>query len=127
MSDLPLLESIMAQVIESVDKIQRRFNEVDTPEDFLGSDAGIDKLDGIVLMLITIGENLKRFEKHGGTPFMSKHPEIDWKGAIGVRDFLSHHYFDLDAEVVFQICKYRIADMKKAVAEILASLQSSLQ
>ncbi len=127
MSDLPLLKSIMSQVIESVDKIQRRFSEVERPDDFLESDAGIDKLDGIVLMLITIGENLKRFEKYGGIPFMSEHPEIDWKGAIGVRDFLSHHYFDLDAEVVFQICKYRIADLKKAVTEIRASLQSSLQ
>jgi uncharacterized protein with HEPN domain len=85
MSDLPLLQSIMSQVIESVDKIQRRFNEVETPDNFLESDAGIDKLDGIVLMLITIGENLKRFEKYGGTPFMSEHPEIDWIGPRSTR------------------------------------------
>jgi len=127
MFDLPLLKSIISQVIESVDKIQRRFNEVETPDDFLGSDAGTDKLDDVVLVLITIGENLKRFEKYGGAPFLSEHPEIDWKGAIGARDFLSHHCFDLDAEVVFQICKYRIPDLKKAVTEIMASLQSSTQ
>jgi len=91
MFDLPLLKSIMSQVIESVDKIE------------------------------------KRFEKYGGVPFTNEHPEIDWKGAIGARDFLSHHCFDLDAEVVFQICKYRIPDLKKAVTEIMASLQSSFQ
>jgi len=88
MFDLPLLKSIISQVIESVDKIERRFHEVETPDGFLGSDAGIDKLDGIVLVLITIGENLKRFEKYGGVPFTNEHPEIDWKGAIGARDFL---------------------------------------
>ena len=30
--------------------------------------------------LITIGENLKRFEKYGGKPWMDDHPEVDWTG-----------------------------------------------
>jgi uncharacterized protein with HEPN domain len=30
---------------------------------------------------------------------------VDWKGAKGVRDVISHHYVDLNAEVVFDICR----------------------
>jgi uncharacterized protein with HEPN domain len=29
---------------------------------------------------------------------------VNWKGVKGVRDILSHHYFDLDAETIFVIC-----------------------
>jgi len=47
---------------------------------------------------------------------MNSHPEVDWKGAKGVRDFLSHHYFDIDAEVVFSICTDRISGLKQAIS-----------
>jgi uncharacterized protein with HEPN domain len=123
MSDTQLMDCIVVQILESINRIERRFSGVQTAEDFLKDDDGIDRLDGIILMLITIGENLKRFEKYGGKPLMREHPEIDWKGAIGVRDFLSHHYFDLDAEVVFQICLDRISGLKNAVTAILGSLR----
>jgi len=124
MSDLELLKDIAVQIIESIDKVERRFGSIQTPGDFLKDNDGIDRLDGIVLMLITIGENLKRFEKYGGKPLMSNHSEIDWKGAIGVRDFLSHHYFDLDAEVIFNICADHVSELKQAIADILTKLRN---
>lgn len=74
------------------------------------------------MMLISIGENLKKFEASGGRLFLDKHPEIDWKGAKGVRDFLSHHYFDLDVEVVYAICKDRMEPLKQALVAISCEL-----
>jgi len=32
----------------------------------------------------------------------------DWKKAIGMKDIISHHYFDVDAEVIFDVCKTKI-------------------
>ena len=123
MSDVRLLEDVAEHILESIEKVERRFSGIKTPDDFLRDDEGIDRLDGIVLMLITIGENLKRFEKYGGKPLMDDHPEVDWKGAIGVRDFLSHHYFDLDAEVIFNICIDHVYELKSAIADILTKLK----
>lgn len=123
MSDLRLMEDIAAHILDSIEKIERRFCGIKTPDDFLKDNEGIDRLDGIVLMLITIGENLKRFEKYGGKPLMENHPEVDWKGAIGVRDFLSHHYFDLDAEVIFNICVDHVPELQNAIADILTKLK----
>ena len=123
MSDLELLEDITVQILESINKVERRFSSIQTPGDFLRDNDGIDRLDGIVLMLITIGENLKRLEKYGGRSLMDEHPEIDWKGAIGARDFLSHHYFDLDAELIYNICEDHIIDLRSAIKDILARLK----
>ena len=61
MSDVRLLEDVAEHILESIEKVERRFSGIKTPDDFLRDDEGIDRLDGIVLMLITIGENLKRF------------------------------------------------------------------
>lgn len=32
---------------------------------------------------------------------LDKYPAIEWKKIMGMRDILSHHYFDIDAEIVF--------------------------
>lgn len=67
------------------------------------------------MMLITIGESLKNLDKITASSLLCKYPEVDWKGAKGARDIISHHYFDLNAEVVFGICQ---TDMKGLVATV---------
>lgn len=115
MSDIALLKEILSQILEGIRRIERRFEGVTSAQDFLVEEQNLDRLDAIGMMLIAIGESLKKFERSGGKPFMDRHPEMDWKGAKGVRDFLSHHYFDLDAEVVFAICRDRIPQLKDVV------------
>ncbi len=61
------------------------------PDDFLVSDAGIDKLDAICMMLIAIGESLTNLDRVTDGKFLEKFPEVDWKGAKGMRDIISHH------------------------------------
>jgi uncharacterized protein with HEPN domain len=122
MSDIPLLREILSQILEGIRRIERRFAGIATAQDFLKEEQNLDRLDAIGMMLIAIGESLKKFERSGGKALMDQHTEIDWKGAKGVRDFLSHHYFDLDAEVVFAICRDRIPQLK----ETIRAMQSEL-
>ena len=42
---------------------------------------------------------------------------------MGVRDVLSHHYCDLDAEVVYTVCDTHIEELVQTVQRILADLQ----
>ncbi len=56
------------------------------------------------MLFMAIGEALKNIDKITGGALLSQYPEIDWKGAIGFRDIIAHHYFDIDAEQVFWIC-----------------------
>lgn len=104
--------------MEGIRRIERRFQGIESADDFLKDDDGLDRLNAIGMMLIAIGESLKNFERSGGKTLLERHAEVDWKGAKGIRDFLSHHYFDLDAEVVFMVCEERIADLKKAMHKI---------
>lgn len=45
-------------------------------------------------------------------------PQVDWKGAKGIRDFLSHHYFPVDAEVIFDVCENKLVGLKQAVLSL---------
>ena len=125
MSDRLLLIEMLDQVLEGIRRIERRFTGIEDPGDFLKDDAGLDRLDGIGMMLIAIGESLKSFERSGGKELMERHSEVDWKGAKGVRDFLSHHYFDLDAEIVFGICDNRVVGLKKGIFAMREELSNT--
>ncbi|MCX6583247.1 MAG: DUF86 domain-containing protein [Candidatus Aminicenantes bacterium] len=39
-----------------------------------------------------------------------------------MRDIITHHYFDLDAEVVFDVCENHIEDLAKTINKILEQL-----
>ena len=108
MFDKELVNEILSQVLTAANRIERRCEGILKPDEFLVSDAGIDKLDAICMMLIAIGESLKNLDRVTDGKLLVRYPEVDWKGAKGMRDIISHHYFDLNAEVVFFICKDRI-------------------
>lgn len=122
MSDIALLREVLRQIIEAINRIERRFAGIQSAEEFINTDEGLDKLDSIAMMLIWIGESVKKLEKYGGDEFFVAHPEIDWKGVKGTRDILSHHYGDVDAEVLFDICDRHIQSVKCAAECMLKNL-----
>ncbi len=108
MPDQRLVSEILGQILEAARRIERRSADIRAPADFLKNDENLDKLDAICMMLIAIGESLKNLDKVTGNALLARYPQFDWKGAKGVRDVISHHYFDLNADVVFAICRERI-------------------
>lgn len=107
MSDSQLVKEIVSQLLAATERILLRFEPVSSVSYFLDSEAGLEKLDAICMQLIAIGESLKNLDKVAGPEFLMKYPRIDWKSAKGMRDIITHHYFDLDAEAVFDVCIWR--------------------
>lgn len=123
MSDLILVLEILSKIQESVERILGRFEPIHSIDDFLESEQGLEKLDGICMQLIAIGESLKNLDKVAGPEFLQGYPEIDWKAAKGMRDIISHHYFDLDAEAVFNVCKTNLPEMLPVLQRIIADVK----
>ena len=122
MFDTKLVHEILTQILSAANRIERRCADIENPDDFLISDEGLDKLDAICMMLITIGENLKNLDKITDSTLLPQYPEVDWKGAKGMRDIISHHYFDLNAEIVLTICKERIPGLIETIKNMIATL-----
>lgn len=67
------------------------------------------------MMLIAIGEQAKRLDTIMDRELTAVQPDVDWKGVKGIRDVLNHHYFALDAEIIFDICQNKIYGLKQAI------------
>ena len=98
MFDTELVAEILNQILVAAYRIERRFVSIGRADDFLESNEGLDRLDAIAMMLITIGESLRNLEKRAGDTLLKRYPEVDWKGAKGLRNILSHNYFGVNAK-----------------------------
>lgn len=75
-------------------------------------------LDSVCMQLIALGEAVKEIDKLTDKKSLSRYDEIPWQQVSGMRDILSHHYFDLNAEVVFDVSKNHMDDLKKSLESI---------
>lgn len=122
MYDKVLALELLQKLHQAAETILQRFEPVKSVEDFTGTPAGMEKLDSICMLLIAIGEGLKNMDKITHGTLLPQYPQVDWKKAKGLRDIISHQYFDVDAEEIFYICANRIGPMRKTIGQIIEDL-----
>lgn len=95
MPEKALLIETLTQILSAAERILKRFKPIRTSDDFLEDETGLEKLDSICMQLIAIGESLKNVDKLTDKKLLPNYPAVDWKSVKGMRDIISHHYFDL--------------------------------
>lgn len=118
MYDRSLLLELFLEIEEALRRIERRFAGINSPNDFIRDDDGLDRLDSIAMMLVAIGENTQRLDKYISPELFEKSTDIDWAGIKGLRNILAHNYFSIDAEEIYQICNVEIVAFKQAIAKL---------
>lgn len=121
--DRTLLIEILKKIKGSLEIILYRFEPIKKISDFTNSPWGMEKLDSICMQLIAIGEAIKNIDKITKGNLLMKYPNIDWKGVKGMRDIISHHYFDVDAEIIFEVCKNNIPELKETIDKMLIDIK----
>jgi len=119
MYDRMLIREKLEQILEALLRIQRRSEDILSPDDFEANDENLDKLDAIAMMLIAVGEAFKKIDKETGGELLLHYPQIDWRGVMGVRNVLAHDYFDIDTEEIFKICHKDIPLLAAVVTQML--------
>ena len=87
MYEKSLVIEIIEQILGSIEKIERRFININSSDDFLDSDDGLDMLDSICMQLIAIGESIKNIDKISNGKLLTNYPDVDWKGIHPVKSF----------------------------------------
>ena len=118
MYDKSFVLDIFSQIIEAIEIVEERCAFAKTQDDFIDTKEGQEKLDGICMKLIAVGESLKKIDYLTDKTLLSKYPQIEWRKIKGIRDFISHHYFDLDAEMIFGICTDNIKGLLLVLKQI---------
>ena len=122
MFDTGLVLDILHQIEEAATRIMTRFEVIKQVSDFTDSHSGVEKMDAICMQLIVIGESLKNLDKITDGELFTQYPEVDWKKAKGMRDILTHHYADIDAEAVFNTCNEKIPLLLETIRNMIENL-----
>jgi len=122
MYDKKLALEILSQTYQASQTILERFKPVKSISDFTDSPAGMEKFDSICMLLIAIGEALKNLDKVTHNTLFPRYPQVNWKKAKGMRDIISHHYFDVNAEAIYNVCKNNIPELAQTIDKIIREL-----
>ena len=122
MSDTQLLIERLSSVLEALERVPRRFAEIKTPSDFTDTEAGVDRMDAICMVLIAVGEEFKAIDRKTEGKLLSCYAEANWRGIVGLRDFLAHGYFQVNANQLFGICRDDIPVLIETVRRMIAEL-----
>jgi len=122
MYDKELALEILSQIYQASQTILERFKPVKSISDFTDSPAGMEKFDSICMLLSAIGEALKNLDKVTHNILLPRYPQVDWKKAKGMRDIISHHYFDLNAEAIYNVCKNHIPELAQTINKMIREL-----
>ena len=77
------------------------------------------KQSAIIREIEIIGEAVKNISES----LKNKHPEIEWKEIVGTRDKMIHHYFGVDLNIVWDIIKINLPDLKEKILKIKEDLK----
>ncbi|MBK8425501.1 MAG: DUF86 domain-containing protein [Lewinellaceae bacterium] len=111
-----ILESLEI-IAEALELVAKRFGEIDNPEEFILSDYNLTLIDAISMRLQVIGEKAKKIEKH--SPGFWDSYGVDAQPIIRFRDFISHHYEDVEYEIILDACKNNLPDFSRKVNALL--------
>lgn len=120
--DKELAGDILKNILWAINQINKRFRSIKSNEDFIKDDAGLEKLDSICMQLINIGEALKQIDKLTDKKLLKQYEKIEWARVMGMRDIITHHYFDIDSEIVYNVCAEHLPTLKITVETILNDL-----
>jgi uncharacterized protein with HEPN domain len=118
-----MILSTLEDIQYSLELIQSRCKNIQVSDDFLKDDIGIEKLDSISMRLIAIGEGFKNIDKLSDKQILINYPQVPWKQVKGIRDILSHHYFELNSEIIFDICKDELDTLLDTTIKIIADIK----
>jgi uncharacterized protein with HEPN domain len=120
--DKTLVVDILHQIIDTVESVKNKCTFAQMEDDFCDTEQGQEKLDSICMKLIAVGESLKNIDKITNKELLLKYNNVEWKKIKGVRDILSHHYFDLDANLIFDICTTYVDELLITLKQIRSDL-----
>lgn len=109
------LRLYLDDILEAIDKIGRYTKDLEF-EQFQYDGKTID---AVIRNFEVIGEAAKNIPQVA----RSKYPDIPWKEMAGMRDKLSHEYFGVKYDVVWDTIKKRLPQLKPAIETILKQME----
>lgn len=117
-----MVDAMLGKIEQAIIRILNNSQSIDSYHYYLITPAGMERLESACMLLMAVGEGIKGVDKMTNKNLLVHYPEIDWKGVMGMRDIIAHHYFDLDAAVVFEVVKNNLPSMLTIIKKMRTEL-----
>jgi uncharacterized protein with HEPN domain len=118
MYDKELAYELICLIIDNIETVRKRTVNINSSDDFTSSESGMILLDSVCMKLAAIGETIKNLDKATNRNLLNRYSQVNWKQAMGMRDIIVHHYFDVDAEVIYKTLKEDIPLLRQVLNRI---------
>lgn len=101
----------LADLLEAIERIARYHPQVGSTSPM--ADADMIR-DAILYNFVVIGEAVRSLSDQA----KSLAPEIPWQEIVGLRNFLTHQYFQVQIETIRQVIEFHLPALRGAITKM---------
>lgn len=105
---------LLQDILESIKRIERYVGGVSFEK--FSSDSLI--FDAVMRNLIIIGEAVKNIPESVKKDF----PSIEWKKIAGLKGIVTHKYYGINENIIWNLVKTKIPELKEEIEKIASNL-----
>jgi len=124
MYDKALITERLQNIKTSLQEILEWTKHIHSVDDFLTSSDGMILLNAVCMKLFATGEEVKSIDRHTDKKLLPRYPAIKWKEVMGMRDVIAHHYFDIEADKVFDTLQNDVPLLLQTITEIMTDFNA---
>lgn len=117
-----LVLNILRQIKDAVCQLENWNDGIVSQDDYAASPDGMKTLAATSMLLEAIGEGIKKIDSRTKGALLKLRPEIHWDDVKGMRDHIAHGYFDIDADIIFDVVKNDLRPLADAVDYLIEYL-----
>ena len=117
-----IIKGILLQIQTALEQLQAWNSDISSSNDYTDSPDGMKTLAATSMLLESIGEGFKKIDNKTQGTLLVLRPEIPWKDVMGMRNHIAHGYFDIDADIIFDVVKNHLPPLYAAVQFLIEEL-----
>ncbi|MDR2232609.1 MAG: DUF86 domain-containing protein [Tannerella sp.] len=125
MYDKTLVLDGLLDIEEALLHVIDRTSWIKEANDFSTTPQGVDMLDVATIRLMAIGEEIRKIDKRTKGQLLVQYPNIDWKKLTGMRNFIAHEYFRVDAEIIFDTIQNDVQPLLTTIQQMIKEILPS--
>lgn len=88
-------------------------------DDLMTSAGGMQRLAGNCMLIQAIGEGFKQVDKRTDGELLKLRNDIPWRQIIGMRDRISHGYFEIDIDYIDDVINNDLSILLEATEYLI--------